>query len=133
MLQSLVRKPGPAPVDLHVGRRLRQARMTAGLSQQKIADALGLTFQQVQKYEKGTNRVAPSRLTVIAQPVGRDIAWFFADAPGTPKSAGPVRDDSIDHLSTSREGLRLANAFVAIRSRRLRAAIVDLAESAVAL
>lgn len=72
---------GPHPVDAHVGLRLRQRRTFMGLTQEKLGDALGLTFQQVQKYERGTNRIGASRLFHISQLLSTPVSFFFEDMP----------------------------------------------------
>jgi transcriptional regulator with XRE-family HTH domain len=77
-------KAGPDPVDIAVGGRLRMARLEARISQSAVAVALGVTFQQVQKYEKGTNRIAPSRLVVAAKLTGKPVAWFYDEAAVPP-------------------------------------------------
>ena len=73
-------KKAPNPIDKHVGSRVRMRRMMLSMSQEKLGDALGLTFQQVQKYEKGTNRVGASRLQQIAQILQVPVAFFFEGA-----------------------------------------------------
>ena len=70
------------PIDVHVGNRVRMRRMLIGMSQEKLGDQLGLTFQQVQKYEKGSNRVSASRLYQMAQILGVNIQFFYDDMPG---------------------------------------------------
>jgi transcriptional regulator with XRE-family HTH domain len=74
------KKGGPNPVDVHVGNRLRMRRLMLGLSQTAVADALGVTFQQVQKYEKGTNRVSASRLQLLAMLLQAPVPFFFERA-----------------------------------------------------
>lgn len=74
-------KKTPNPIDVHVGKRVRTRRMLIGLSQEKLGDALGVTFQQVQKYEKGSNRISASRLQGIARLLDVPVAYFFEDAP----------------------------------------------------
>jgi transcriptional regulator with XRE-family HTH domain len=119
------------PVDIDVGRRIREARIASGLSQATLAAALDMSFQQIQKYERGFNRVAPSRLTVIAKMTGRDVAWFFSDARGTTKGKSPRRDDAIAALAASRDGVRLARAYLAIKSTKLRLAFLNLLEETI--
>src|SRR6201998_3918458 len=84
----MLAKKAPNPTDKHVGSRVRMRRMMLGMSQEKRGDALGLTFQQVQKYEKGTNRIGASRLQQISQILQVPVAFFFDGAPvlaeGTP-------------------------------------------------
>src|SRR5713101_6435810 len=74
-------KKAPNPIDKHVGSRVRMRRMMLGMSQEKLGDALALTFQQVQKYEKGTNRIGASRLSQISQILQVPVAFFFEGAP----------------------------------------------------
>src|SRR4051795_4312163 len=85
---KMIAKKSPDPTDKHVGSRVRMRRLMLGMSQEKLGDALGLTFQQVQKYEKGTNRIAASRLQQISQILQVPVAFFFEGAP----SAGPQPD-----------------------------------------
>lgn len=121
----------PNPIDLHVGSRVRMRRMLLGMSQEKLGEALGVTFQQVQKYEKGMNRIGASRLQDIAKILEASPSFFFEDAPtggGEPqggfsegKSAGFV----VEFLSTV-EGLQLNKAFATIKDPKVRKRIVDL-------
>ena len=74
-------------IDKHVGKRIREAREAAGLSQTRIGEALGVSFQQIQKVERGLNRVSASRLYRIARITEQDIAWFFAKVPAVKKAA----------------------------------------------
>src|ERR1700744_1657669 len=87
----IVAKKAPNPIDKHVGSRVRMRRMMLGMSQEKLGDSLGLTVQQVQKYEKGTNRIGPSRLQQIPPILQVPVAFFFEGAPnlaGAPASTG---------------------------------------------
>jgi transcriptional regulator with XRE-family HTH domain len=81
-------KKSPNPIDKHVGSRVRMRRMMLSMNQEKLGDALCLTFQQVQKYEKGTNRIGASRLQHIAQILQVPVAFFFEGAPGQSKAKG---------------------------------------------
>lgn len=122
----------PNPIDKHVGSRVRMRRMMLSMSQEKLADGLGLTFQQVQKYEKGTNRIGASRLQAIAALLQVPVAFFFEGAPaqqGLPLQAGEPPSPAYvsDFLATS-DGLALTKAFVAISDGKLRRRIVDLVE-----
>ena len=85
-------KKVPNPIDRHVGSRVRMRRMLAGISQEKLGDALGLTFQQVQKYEKGSNRISASRLQQIAKMLGVPVAFFFEGAPAGETTGGGFAD-----------------------------------------
>ena len=89
----MMAKKAPNPIDKHVGSRVRMRRMMLGMSQEKLGDALGLTFQQVQKYEKGTNRIGASRLQQISHILQVPVAFFFE---GAPHIAGAPRADGMD-------------------------------------
>jgi len=125
-------KKAPNPIDKHVGSRVRMRRMMLSMSQEKLGDALGLTFQQVQKYEKGTNRIGASRLQQISNILQVPVAFFFEGAPslqantdGTREAPSPAYVS--DFLATS-EGLALTKAFTRIKEPKLRRRIVDLVE-----
>jgi transcriptional regulator with XRE-family HTH domain len=123
-------KKTPNPIDKHVGSRVRMQRMLVGMSQEKLGEALSLTFQQVQKYEKGTNRIGASRLQQISQVLGVPVDFFFTDAPVPGNGEGgfaeaPSTAYVADFLSTS-EGVQLTKAFVRIRDPKVRKRIVDL-------
>ncbi len=124
-MSSSTAKKSPHAIDRHVGDRVRMRRKMQGMSQEKLGDALGLTFQQVQKYEKGTNRIGASRLQHIASIQQVPISFFFEGAPGL----SYVLDESSayvsDFLATS-EGLALVRAFMHIPNTKLRRSIVAL-------
>ncbi len=123
-------KKAPNPIDKHVGSRVRMRRMMLSMSQEKLGDALGLTFQQVQKYEKGTNRIGASRLQQIAHILQVPVSFFFEGAPhsaGSGMSEAPSPAYVADFLATS-DGLSLTKAFMRIKSNKLRRRIVDLVE-----
>jgi transcriptional regulator with XRE-family HTH domain len=119
----------PNPVDRHVGSRVRMRRMLIGMSQEKLGAALGITFQQIQKYEKGTNRIGASRLHQIARVLGVPIEFFYEGAPQIEGATGMAESPSpayvADFLSTA-EGLDLMKAFMGIKERRIRRRLVDL-------
>ena len=127
-------KKTPNPIDKHVGSRVRMRRMMLSMSQEKLGDALGLTFQQVQKYEKGTNRIGASRLQQISHILQVPVAFFFEGAPnlnpialGDGMKEAPSPAYVSDFLATS-EGLALTKAFMRIKEAKLRRRIVDLVE-----
>lgn len=124
-----VNKKQPNPIDVHVGSRVRLRRNMLGLSQEKLGDSLGITFQQVQKYEKGINRVGASRLQNIAAVLKVPVSYFFEDAPGSKSAAGMAEEGSssyvVDFLNTS-EGLRLNRAFVKISDPKVRQRVIEL-------
>ncbi len=128
-------KKTPNPIDRHVGSRVRMRRMMISMSQEKLGERLGITFQQVQKYEKGTNRIGASRLHQIASILGVPVAFFYEDMPGGEATAGfgeagnPVY---ISEFMASPEGLSLAKAFMKVSDPKVRRRIVDLVEAMVA-
>jgi transcriptional regulator with XRE-family HTH domain len=122
----------PNPVDKYVGSRVRMRRIMLGMSQEKLGEALGLTFQQIQKYEKGTNRVGASRLQQISEVLHVPVSFLFDGGPsgaiGSEASAESASPAYIaDFLATS-EGLALTRAFTRIPDAKLRRSIVDLVE-----
>ena len=126
-------KKKPNPTDVHVGGRIRLRRNMLGMSQEKLGESLGITFQQIQKYEKGTNRVGASRLQAIASILSVPVAFFFEDAPGSEGSEhkGLSEDSStsfvVDFLSSA-EGLQLNRAFARISNPKVRRKVIELAK-----
>ena len=126
-------KKKPNPVDIHVGSRVRLRRTMLGMSQEKLGEALGITFQQIQKYEKGSNRIGASRLQRISEVLNVPVSFFFEDLPGSAQNGGGLHEPSgsdyvVDFLSTS-EGLQLNRAFVKIGDPKVRRRIIDLVRS----
>lgn len=126
----------PDPVDVHVGGRLRLARMATGLTQGKIGEALGISTQQVQKYEKGVNRLGASKLYRLAGLLDVSVGFFFrgmpqgaAGRPGARSSGAAVQQDALDSEGRDREVLRLISAFLQISDRKLRGEIVSFVVS----
>jgi transcriptional regulator with XRE-family HTH domain len=120
------------PIDKHVGSRVRMRRLMLGMSQTKLGDAIGLTFQQVQKYEKGTNRISASRLQQICDVLQVPVPFFFEGAPLAPgQHAGNSAAPSPAYLAeflASRDGLALTKAFMRIEEPNMRRRIVALVE-----
>src|SRR4029078_3315429 len=129
----------PDTIDIHVGARLRQRRTLLGMSQEKLGEALGLTFQQVQKYERGANRMGAGRLHQIADVLGVPVAFFFEDmpprrsAPGIgdarPGTEGADARHSADDQRARRETLELVRAYYRIADPRLRRRLYDLVKA----
>ena len=122
----------PNPVDRHVGSRVRMRRLMVGMSQERLGDALGLTFQQIQKYEKGTNRIGASRIQQIAEILQVPVSFLFEGSPGSSAGAegfgtAPSPAYVADFLATA-EGLALIRAFMRVPDIKLRRAIVDMVE-----
>src|SRR6202048_3879975 len=123
-------KKAPNPTDKHVGSRVRMRRMMLSMSQEKLGDGLGITFQQIQKYEKGTNRIGASRLQHIARVLSVPVSFFFEDAPGAPAEqpggmAEPKSTHYVVDFLSSAEGLQLNKAFIRIKDSKLRRKIID--------
>ena len=121
----------PNPVDTHVGSRVRLRRMLLGMSQEKLGNAMNLTFQQVQKYEKGVNRIGASRLFHISRILDVPVQFFFEEAPrpdgpAVTGMAEPESESFILEFLNSREGLELNRAFVKIGDPKVRKSVVDL-------
>jgi transcriptional regulator with XRE-family HTH domain len=122
----------PNPVDKYVGSRVRMRRIMLGMSQEKLGEALGLTFQQIQKYEKGTNRVGASRIQQISEILNVPVSYLFEGGPTGTTHAGNFSEGTsptfvTDFLVTA-EGLALTRAFTRITDPKLRRSIVDLVE-----
>jgi transcriptional regulator with XRE-family HTH domain len=123
----------PDPVDKYVGSRVRMRRIMLGMSQEKLGEALGLTFQQIQKYEKGTNLVGASRIQQISEILQVPVSFLFEGGPRKTTAAdegggeGSSPTYVSDFLATS-EGLALTRAFTRISDAKLRRSIVDLVE-----
>jgi transcriptional regulator with XRE-family HTH domain len=126
-------KKAPNPIDKHVGSRVRMRRMMLGMSQEKLGNSLGLTFQQVQKYEKGTNRIGASRLQQISHILEVPVSFFFEGAPVVPggRAEGLAEAPSPAYVSeflATADGLALTKAFMRISDAKLRRRIVELVE-----
>jgi transcriptional regulator with XRE-family HTH domain len=125
----------PNPVDIHVGNRVRLQRMLIGISQEKLGERLGLTFQQVQKYEKGINRIGASRLFELSRVLGVPVQFFYEDAPvsgaqsAAPGFAERSSDSHVFEFLSSREGLELNRAFSRITDPKVRKSVLDLVRS----
>ncbi len=127
----------PNPIDVHVGARLRMRRVLQGMSQENLGERLDLTFQQVQKYEKGANRVSASRLYQIGEILKVPVEFFFEGLPDPSTSGGTegfaeVSSEAplMDFLSSS-EGIQLNKAFAEIRGSEVRRKLIELARAIV--
>ena len=137
---SLDKEPRPSPIDVHVGSRIRLRRTLMGMSQERLGEALGLTFQQVQKYERGANRVGASRLFDLSRVLDVPISFFFDDMPdslaanfggvtnrrpGGVETQDPFGDDTLSR----RETLELVRAYYRITDPSIRKRVFDLIKS----
>src|SRR5437763_2317890 len=119
----------PKPVDVHVGARVRTRRLLIGMNQETLARALGLTFQQVQKYEGGANRVSASRLSQIANILGVPISYFFNDLE--PDGAEPSAHEREARERLQRpETIELIRAYYAIADQRMRHQFLEMVKTA---
>ncbi|MBN9319985.1 MAG: hypothetical protein BGN86_07340 [Caulobacterales bacterium 68-7] len=112
----------PSPIDIGVGGKIRERRKLMKISQERLADVLGLTFQQVQKYERGANRVSASKLYEIAGALGVPVGYFFADLPSGVSPAGPTDSD----LLSSPDSRELAALYARITRPRVREQVLQL-------
>ena len=122
----------PDPIDNHVGSRLRLRRKVLNLSQEKLAERLGITFQQVQKYEKGTNRIGASRLYQVARVLEVPVSYFFPEPRNAEDAAGMSEDAAPDYVMdfvASAEGIELNRAFALIRDPKVRRRVIELVRS----
>jgi transcriptional regulator with XRE-family HTH domain len=119
----------PKPTDVLVGQRVRMARLMANMSQTELGEHIGITFQQVQKYEKGGNRISSSRLAQISDVLGKPVSWFFDEARSRAAAKLDGAPDILQKMLTIRGGVALAEAFTRIKSAILRRHIIDLAKS----
>jgi transcriptional regulator with XRE-family HTH domain len=123
-------KKRPNPIDVHVGSRIRLRRNMIAMSQEKLGERLGITFQQIQKYEKGTNRVGASRLQAISAILNVPVEYFFQDAPredGQPNGFGEdAAAPLVPDFLSSAESMQLSRAFMKISDPKVRRKIIDL-------
>ena len=127
---SINRGRGATAVDSYVGQKLRARRIFLGLSQTEVADAIGITFQQIQKYEKGANRVGASRLLQISDALGVSPVYFFDGVPTVGKKMpapqeGELSESAILSFLATREGVALVRGFLAIKQKIIRQNLID--------
>jgi transcriptional regulator with XRE-family HTH domain len=125
---------GTTAVDTHVGLKIRARRNLLGLSQTELADAAGITFQQIQKYEKGANRVGAGRLMQFSEALGVPPSYFFEGAPTVGKKQpapqeGELPEGSIVSFLGTREGAALVRAFMAIKQKPIRQSAIAFLET----
>lgn len=127
MANEAVSHHAPNPVDRHVGQRMRMRRKALGISQEKLAASVGLTFQQIQKYERAANRVSASKLWEVAQTLNTSVSYFFEGLDDTPPP-NPGRDlaPSIEDFLLTPDGIELASTFPRIRGGSVRRRVLDL-------
>lgn len=121
-------------IDAHVGQRVRLRRMLIGMSQERLGELLGLTFQQVQKYEKGVNRIGAGRLYEIAGILGVHVGFFYEDietedSQGAAGFGGARQHSPVMEFMSSGEGIQLSVAFMRLKDVKVRRKILDLVRS----
>ncbi|WP_374469337.1 helix-turn-helix domain-containing protein [Phenylobacterium sp.] len=117
---------GPNPIDRHVGLRIRMRRKELGVSQERLAESIGLTFQQVQKYERAANRVSASKLWEMARALNTSVAYFYEGLGATEPHGSNLPKQTMQDFLLTAEGLELAAAFPRIREPRVRRKILEL-------
>ena len=130
MAKASITPRGTTAVDAHVGQKIRARRIFLQMSQTEVADALGITFQQIQKYEKGMNRVGASRLQQISDTLGVSPFYFFEGAPTIGKKLptpieGELPEHAILSFLSTREGAALVRGFLAIKQKPIRRALIE--------
>jgi len=117
----------PDPTDSYVGSRVRMRRKILSMTQEKLGKQLGITFQQVQKYEKGANRIGASRLQKISQVLDMPISYFFPqETPAAGSMGESTQSDYVSEFMMSSEGIELNRAFAQIKDPKLRRKVIDL-------
>lgn len=125
-------KKSTSSIDKEIGTRVRMRRISIGMSQEKLGEMLGLTFQQVQKYEKGMNRISVGRLVDIAKILGVDIHFFFNGIKSGKAEPGFAEQETPPYLTdvmSTPEGLQLIRTFTSIKNPKVRKSIVQLVSS----
>ncbi|HKB96994.1 MAG TPA: helix-turn-helix transcriptional regulator [Rhizomicrobium sp.] len=117
------------PIDIQVGNRVRIRRMLIGMSQERLGDLLGLTFQQVQKYEKGVNRIGAGRLFEVSRILNVPVDFFYEGVNAIPAGASEAESAPVMEFVSSGEGLQLSLAFMKIRDTKVRKRVLDLVKS----
>jgi transcriptional regulator with XRE-family HTH domain len=126
-VRELAVKRSPNSIDKHVGSRVRHRRTALGVTQEKLAEALGLTFQQVQKYEKGINRIGAGRLQAISRILDAPLSYFYDGSPASANGFGDTQQvDAVTEIILTAEGVQLVRAFTSIEDSRLRKSILDV-------
>src|ERR1700730_1171700 len=127
---TMASKKQPNPIDIHVGSRVRLRRMMLGMSKEKLGESVGITFQQIQKYEKCTTLIGASRIQHISRVLSVPVSFFFDGAPGVNSDQPRAADAEppnylVDFLATT-DGIQLNKAFVRIKDAKLRRRVIDL-------
>ncbi len=122
-------KHGPHPIDVHVGHRVRGRRTLLGMNQSALGEALGLTFQQVQKYEKGTNRISASKLWKLTQILDVPVSYFFDDMPADRAGPAPSGHGQAPDVLLKRETLEFVRAYYRIADSNARKRVYELVKA----
>jgi transcriptional regulator with XRE-family HTH domain len=130
MAKTSTNRRGPTAVDTHVGQKIRARRIFLQMSQTEVADAVGITFQQIQKYERGANRVGASRLQQISDALGVSPFYFFEGAPTVGKKMPALKEGELSEVAilsflATREGAALVRGFLAIKQKSIRGNVIE--------
>jgi transcriptional regulator with XRE-family HTH domain len=128
-VEKRVPKKQVNPIDIQVGNRVRIRRMLIGMSQERLGDLLGLTFQQVQKYEKGVNRIGAGRLFEVSRILNVPVDFFYEGVNAIPAGASEAESAPVMEFVSSGEGLQLSLAFMKIKDTKVRKRVLDLVKS----
>jgi len=126
---AIAAKKQANPIDIQVGNRVRIRRMLIGMSQERLGDLLGLTFQQVQKYEKGVNRIGAGRLFEVARILNVPVDFFYEGVNDAAQGASETDGAPVMGFVSSGEGLQLSLAFMKIKDAKVRKRVLDLVKS----
>ena len=129
LLERRVRKKQANPIDIQVGNRVRIRRMLIGMSQERLGDLLGLTFQQVQKYEKGVNRIGAGRLFEVSRILNVPVNFFYEGVSEVTGQPGELDGAPVMDFVSSGEGMQLSLAFMKIKDAKVRKRVLDLVKS----
>jgi transcriptional regulator with XRE-family HTH domain len=121
-------RKSPNPVDVHVGKRIRMRRMMLNKSQTELGETCGITFQQIQKYENGANRVSASRLQQFSNLLDVPVSFFFEGQASTVAKLKSAPEDPAQQLLATRDGIKLIKAFISIDDKSVRRSIVEMVE-----
>jgi transcriptional regulator with XRE-family HTH domain len=120
-----VSKSRKGHIDTFIGQRIRGLRIQRGINQSQLGEALGVSFQQIQKYERGINRVSTSALIAIATALQVPPGYFYEGAPGLKEPSADAAPSPVDEFMSTRDGVMIADAFVAIADPAVRHAVAD--------
>ena len=126
LVRGTPRSAGGGPIDKYFGDRLRARRIMMKMSQEDLGKSLGVSFQQIQKYEKGTNRLTAAMMVRVTEILGVDVGYFYDEIPNT-KRNGEIETPALTEMALTLHGRRLIDAFLSLKNDKMRGAVADLA------